>query len=281
MTKLSKVSKKLTKDLFYSSFIWDYSAALAFYIIFAVFPSLLIAFSVASYFSFSPDYLTNPWWLDFLPPTVGSMVFGVAQDILIANGSIGLFSFGFLIAMWSSSTGMSAIMRYLNAMYDCSEERSFIRLRLVSLGIGAILLISLLSSVALIVVGKVILDMVFNFISLQAYTYYALNVVRIILAVFLFFVAFTLVYYLAPTKRLKIADVCPGGVLASVLFLLSSQLYGIYLKWTGGFTTTYGGLGSMIGLLFWLYILSFIILLGGRINNLFNQSSIDSSNLRN
>jgi membrane protein len=82
------------------------------------------------------------------------------------------------------------------------------------------------------------------------------------------FVVFTLLYWIAPSRRLRLKEVMPGALFSTVGWIVTSVLFSVYVNQFSDFTKTYGSLGGVMILLIWLYISSIIILAGGEINAL-------------
>jgi membrane protein len=91
--------------------------------------------------------------------------------------------------------------------------------------------------------------------------------VRWVLLVVLIIVALAVVYRLAPDRdapQFKWTSV--GALVAAVLWVLGSLAFSLYVNNFGSYNKTYGTLAGVVILLLWLYLTSYIILLGAEIN---------------
>ena len=95
----------------------------------------------------------------------------------------------------------------------------------------------------------------------------AAQVVRWLLLVLVLVVALAVVYRLAPDRdapRFKWVSV--GAVVATVLWIVGSLVFSLYVNNFGKYGNTYGALAGVVVLLLWLYLTSYVILLGAEIN---------------
>lgn len=90
--------------------------------------------------------------------------------------------------------------------------------------------------------------------------------------------AFALIYYLAPDVEQKFAFITPGSLVATVLLVLASLGFSFYASNLGNYDKTYGSIGAVIILMFWLYIAGLVILLGSEINALVEHDRPEGKN---
>jgi membrane protein len=90
---------------------------------------------------------------------------------------------------------------------------------------------------------------------------------------------FTVLYRYAPSRRnARWRWLSPGGVLACLLWAAATATFGWYVENLGSYNETFGALGGVIILLLWLWISSFVVLLGGLIDaELEAQTAVDST----
>ena len=168
-----------------------------------------------------------------------------------------------LLALWSASSGTSSVMTAINIAYDEQESRNFVKLRgtALLLTIGAIIFVLL--TLALVAVVPAVL----NALALGTFINVIVQVIRWALLVVLIIVALAVVYRLAPDRdapQFKWTSV--GAVVAAVLWVIASLGFSLYVNNFGSYNKTYGALAGVVVLLLWLYLTSYIILLGAEIN---------------
>jgi membrane protein len=82
-----------------------------------------------------------------------------------------------------------------------------------------------------------------------------------------FFVAIALLYRFGPSRRPPPRPrIKPGAALATVLWLMASEVLSIYVSRIGSFGATYGSLGAVVGVMLWFYISAYAVLLGAELN---------------
>ncbi|MGE5490722.1 MAG: YihY/virulence factor BrkB family protein, partial [Actinomycetota bacterium] len=79
---------------------------------------------------------------------------------------------------------------------------------------------------------------------------------------------FALIYYLGPDVKQEFKFITPGSILAVLLLIAASLVFKFYATHFGNYSATYGSIGAVIILMFWLYIAGLVILLGSEINAL-------------
>jgi membrane protein len=168
-----------------------------------------------------------------------------------------------LLALWSASSGTSSLMTGINIAYDEQESRNFLKLRgtALLLTLGAIIFVLL--TLALVAVVPAIL----NALQLGTFINVIVQIVRWFLLVVLIIIALAVVYRLAPDRdapQFKWTSV--GALVSAVLWVLASLGFSLYVNNFGSYNKTYGALAGVVVLLLWLYLTSYIILLGAEIN---------------
>jgi membrane protein len=83
---------------------------------------------------------------------------------------------------------------------------------------------------------------------------------------FMLLLAFAVIYYWGPNVEQKFRFITPGSVFGTLIFIAASAGFQIYVDNFGNYTATYGGLGTVVVLMLWLYITGLVLLLGSEIN---------------
>lgn len=189
------------------------------------------------------------------------------QIVALTQTSGGALSFGLvlsiLLAVWSASSGTSSLMAAVNVAYDEQETRNFVKLRgtALLLTLGAIIFVLL--TLALVAVVPAVL----NALQLATFINVIVQVVRWFLLVVLIIVALAVVYRLAPDRDApQFTWASVGALVAAVLWVVASLGFSLYVNNFGSYNKTYGALAGVVVLLLWLYLTSYVILLGAEIN---------------
>ncbi len=243
-----------------------YAAQLAYYFLFSLFPFFIFLAALLAYIPI-PDLIGQIMTMlgEFLPASVLDMVSGTVLE-LVTDQKSGLLSFGILLALWAASGAITAITISLNRAYGVREGRPFWKVRLIALGLTVALAALVLVSMALLIFGPELGHWIAAKVGLGSAFDYAWNIARWPITVFLLIFAAALVYYFAPDVEQEWKWVTPGSAFAILSWLLVSFLFGYYVDNFGAYNKTYGSLGAVIGLLTWMYLSGFFLLVGGEIN---------------
>ncbi len=168
-----------------------------------------------------------------------------------------------LLALWSASSGTSSLMTGINIAYDEQESRNFVKLRGTALLLTLGGIIFVLLTLALVAVVPPVLSA----LQLGTFINVIVQVVRWVLLVVLIIVALAVVYRLAPDRDApQFTWTSVGALVAAVLWVVASLGFSLYVNNFGSYNKTYGALAGVVVLLLWLYLTSYIILLGAEIN---------------
>lgn len=247
------------------------AAQLSFYLLLSLFPLLIFLSSVLGYF-FAAGVPWEQWLFHHLAPVMPAPAFEViratTEDMLSARGG-GKLSFGLLVALWTASSGMEAVIKGLNVSFQVTDPRPWWRRRLVALVLTICVAPLAGSALGVTVAGgwgaRFLTEMmglgnVWNLL-LQAFQKFA--------AVTTLLLAITLVYFFGPNLRSRRSRlvILPGALVAVVCWLGASSGLRLYLEHFSSFGKTYGSLGAVIALLMWLYLTGATLLLGAEINS--------------
>jgi membrane protein len=167
------------------------------------------------------------------------------------------------LALWSASAGMAGLVEATNIAYDEDENRNFFVKRGLALLLTAGFLLFLLIAVALVAVFPVVLDQFSGGVVVRV----AAQVVRWVVLVLVAVVALALLYRLAPDRDApQMKWLSLGAVVATVLWVLASIGFSLYVSNFSSYGDTYGSLAGVVVLLLWFWITALVVLLGAEIN---------------
>jgi ABC-type multidrug transport system fused ATPase/permease subunit len=166
-------------------------------------------------------------------------------------------------ALWSASGGTGNLIKAVNIAYDEEESRGAIKLRGIALALtmGAILFVLL--TLGLVALVPIVLDA----LPLGVVGRVLAQVVRWVLLIVVVVVALAVVYRIAPDRDApRFRWVSVGAMVAALLWMIGSVGFSLYVNYFGNYNKTYGALGGVVVLMLWLYLTSYIVLLGAEIN---------------
>jgi membrane protein len=183
------------------------------------------------------------------------------------SGGLVLIVLGFLLALWTATGAMNALMRGLNRVYGREETRSFLRQRLTALTMLVCLLIAFALSFGLLVLGPVIsewLGGVFDLEGVFGWIWWTAEWPILLLGLLFVFAA---VLYLGPNvDHPRWRFLTPGSVVAVAIWLVASGLFAVYVSLFGSYNKAWGSLAAVIILLTWLWLSALALLLGAEVN---------------
>lgn len=263
--------------------IFGHAAELAFYFLFALFPTLLCASAVLGIAARSA-HLIYAQLLDYMalviPTAALGAVVGTFNETASAASS-GKVTIGLVVAVWSASSGMSAIQDTLNVVYKIVDSRRFLWSRLCAIGLTFLMTLIISLGLGALFVAEYASRVIEHRVSdpaLQNAAEIAVQSTGWIVAFFLMVLSFSVIYYWAPDiKARRWHWLTPGGVLGILGWVLASLVLRLYLHYFNTYTLTYGSLGAVIILLMWFYITGLMILLGAEINSEIEAAAAESA----
>jgi membrane protein len=243
------------------------AAGVAFYIFIALFPALIAAVTIYGLVSDPAEVEQQvAEFAGALPADTAQLIEDQLKSIAQNSGtSLGIGLLASLAgALFAASGGMQNLIKAINIAYDETETRNFIKLRLVALAMTLALIAFLVIAVGLVAILPVILDR----LAPGPIATVGVQVARW-LGLFAFVaVCLAILYRYAPDRdQPKFKWVGLGSVVATVLWVVGSAGFSFYVSRFGSYDKTYGALAGVIVLLLWLFLTSFIILLGAEINS--------------
>lgn len=186
------------------------------------------------------------------------------QLVSSSNGALGFgAAAGLLLALWSASRGMSGMMNALNMAYEQPERRSLVKYN----GIAMVLTIGLIAAGIVAIALIAGLPAAAQFMGLGGVYKWLTLVVQWPLLIVLVMAVLAVLYRYAPDRREpQWRWISPGATTATVLWIIASIGFTVYVTNFSTYNKTYGSLGGAVVLLTWLYISAFVVLLGAVIN---------------
>ncbi len=242
------------------------AAQLSYFFFLALFPAILFLLALASFFPLSSiaDDVGRS-----LGPFVSSQVLALIQEQmqrLANNEDGGLLTFGVAAALWSSSAALVSIVGALNRAYDIDEGRPWWQVRLVAIGLTLGAAAFVLVALSLVLAGPALAAWLGRTTGWGAAFEWTWLVLQWPLVFMLVATAIGLVYYFGPDADQDWAWITPGAIAATVLWLLGSLLFKIYVANFTDYEGSYGTVGGVIVVLLWLYVSGIAILIGAELN---------------
>jgi membrane protein len=189
------------------------------------------------------------------------------------RGSVILIVVGAVIALWSATGAMNALMTALNRVYEQEETRSFLRRRLTGLLMVGLGMVAFGLVVGLLVLGPHLSGWVGDATGLESFVSWVWWAAQWPVLIAGLFGVFAVMLYLGPNvAHRKLSFITPGSTLAVLMWLVSSGLFALYAGWFGSYEKTWGALAGVVVLLIWLWLSALAVLLGAELNSEIERS---------
>ncbi len=253
------------------------AAGVAFYGFLSLFPAMIAAVTVWGLVA-EPETVAEQaeWVTQVLPPDAASLVTGQMEAIIgQPQRSMGLgLVVALALALWSASAGVTNLIQALNVAYDEEETRSFVRRKLLALGmtLGAVLFAVV--AIGLIAVVPLLLEHVLPSGGVSV----IVQIGRWVGLVVGLIAALAVLYRWAPDRSApRLSWVSVGAVSGTVVWVLASAGFSLYASNFASYSKTYGALAGVAVLMLWLWITALIVLVGAEINAEAEQQTIRDS----
>ena len=177
-----------------------------------------------------------------------------------------------LLSAWAASGAMMTLMEGFQAAYRLPSGRPFLKQRSVAILLVFIAALPAVGSSALIVFGARFEQWTLVSLGLgpeedlRVSVVLAFGLLRYVVALGATVLVTGLMYYTGPNRPMKFRSVWPGAILATVLWLLATSVFALYVRHIANYNVLYGSIGAVIALLVWMYLLAVISLLGCEYN---------------
>jgi membrane protein len=250
------------------------SAGVAFYAFLAIVPTLIAVVMIYGLVSDAGDVAEQVEAFGEALPTSAEELL-TEQMTTLATASERSLSVGLVIALvfalWTASGGISNLITAVNVAYDEEQKRGFVKSRALALGMTVGAIVFMVVAVALVAAIPVVLDA----LDVPGWVKAAVEVGRWLGLVVAVLIALALLYRWAPDRDApKFRWLSIGAVVATVLWVVGSIGFSVYVDNFGSYGRTYGSLAGVVVLLLWLWLGAFATLLGAEINAEMEQQTI-------
>ena len=257
------------------------AAGVAYYALFSIFPLLLGLTAVMGYFVESQE--TRKELAGFVAqylPGSAELITDNIDIVLRLRGAIGIFSI--IGLLWTASAVFGAVARAVNRAWDVHKDRPVYiekpRQILMASAVGAMFVTSVGAAALLRMAGIASeTDVAGSGLATETVGRLFLQGVSFFLTLTIFLV----VYKYLPNTKTYWQFIWPGAITGAVLFELSKNVFLIYVNSFSNFENVYGSLAPVIALLLWVYVSSFILILGAELSSEYGRlrSNVDRGTL--
>lgn len=242
-----------------------YAASAGYFIVLSLFPLLVLILALLRYTGLQITTLTdllNGFLPEALMPAAKRLIISTYQ-----NTSGAVVSISAITGLWSASRGVYGLLTGLNAIYDTKESRGYVYTRCLSVFYTFLFLLMLLITLVLNVFGTTILQRLsFSNLTLLRFLWSVVDW-RFWLTLLLQTGLFSAMFMAFPNRHNTFQQSLPGALLASMGWLIFSNLYSAYVKHFSGYANIYGSVYGVALSMLWLYFCISIVFYGGALNH--------------
>jgi membrane protein len=204
-----------------------------------------------------------------IPPGTEELV---RSHFTAKNESVWLILSATLLSTFAASGAMMTLMEGFDAAYRLPSGRPFLKQRAVAILLVFIAALPAVGSSVLIVFGARVEQWMLQTMGLgpeqdlRTSVTLAFGLLRYVVALTAIVLVTGLMYHTGPNRPMKFRSVLPGAILATVLWLLATSLFALYVRHIANYNVLYGSIGAVIALVVWMYVLSVISLFGCEYN---------------
>lgn len=243
-----------------------HAANAGYFIVLSLFPALLLVLSSLRYSSIPVERL-----LELLADVLPEALLDTAEELIFStyrSASGAVAGIAAVTALWSASRGIYGLLVGLNAVYGVSEDRSYFFTRGISVVYTFLFQLVLILTLTLHVFGNTIIDFLRGIDHPLVIAVVDMLDLRFFLLVFLQTLLFTLMFMVLPNRKNRFLASLPGGALASVGWMIFSNLYSVYVDHFPRYANIYGSVYAVAISMLWLYFCLSILFYGGALNRL-------------
>jgi membrane protein len=243
------------------------AAETAYYFFFSLFPLLLFLTPLLGLIGNGQELMESMLGRlsSTMPADTLSLVSRVLGEIITSSGNAGIMSVGVLLAGWSGSNIFGALMGALNIAYDVSETRPWWKKQLLRVGTLLIAGGIMLVATYIFLDGERVARWVGSLLGLGDAAVAAWTVVQLAVAAALLVTLGAIVFKLLPNVQQKWSHVFVASAITTLLWIVATVLFRLYVQNFGSYNKTYGTIGGVIVLLTWMYYSMFVLLIGGEL----------------
>jgi membrane protein len=239
------------------------AGSIAFSFFMALFPFILFLLNLIPYLPINTQDFVE-FIQNVLPRDTASFFMPVILDI-IDNPRGGLLSIVFILTIFLMTNGVNAIFSGFEYSYHVTINRSFFKQYFVALLVSIFLALLLLLTIVIIVFSEGFIWNL-NSIELLSNAIFWVEIIRYIIFIILIYFVIAILYFFGIKEGKSISFFSIGAFVTTMLFVLTTYLFGIYITNFSNYNELYGSIGALLILMLYIWINSNLLLLGFELN---------------
>lgn len=265
---------RLLVNNFFEHEVGKNAAALAYYLVFAIFPLLILLSNVLGLLNLNVAAITNALQR-FLPTDIVVLIESYFEHISHTSSTT-LLWFSLIFTIWFPMRAVKGLMDDVRLAYGLDKPEYPIFYILKQLIYTLLLLFVIVFTLLLSTLGKHFIAYIISYLpeNTTFISNYLLNIwqyVRFVPIGFFMFAALGTLYAASLDTRPSSHDMKPGIIAALISWLLVSIAFSFYVENFANYSIIYGTLGAVIVLLMWLYMTAVILIMGAELNSVLSD----------
>lgn len=254
--------------------IFALSAQFSYYIILGALPFVFMLVSLLGYYAeLLFDALKTVE--NIIPSDIYALILRMTGDSVSFFNSTSYLPVSIITIIWSASSGSVGIIKGINKAYECQQKRNYFFMRLKGILFTFCLIFSLQIAFLFIFVGARFIEFFATIKIVPQMMVTTLNLVSYLFPVALLILIFSFTYKFLPYEKIKFTSVFPGAIFSTLGWIIGSLIFSIYTASRSMFyTNIYGNLSGIFIFIIYVYLTSFIFLLGAEINAFISKEGI-------
>ena len=244
-----------------------YAAQAAYFLILSIIPIIIILLTLVQFTPLTREVVMEAV-VHVFPTSIQGFMTSIVNQAYNQSGNI--IPVTVLVAIWSAGKGVMSISNGLNLIYDNTETRNYLYVRIRASLYTVFFIIAIVLSLILSVFGNSISELIYEYAPLLRDITEQVMELRTLLTFGVLTSFWAIVYKYLPNRtnigKTTFRKQMPGALFTACGWMVISFFISVYLDVFTGFSTMYGSLTMLILIMLWLYMCMYVILLGGELN---------------
>jgi membrane protein len=240
------------------------ASAVAFSFFMALFPFALFILNLIPFIpleNFQQDFLQ--FVEEGVPPNTYDAIALIISDIM-NHSHQGLLSSGFILSILLMTNGVNAVLGGFEMSAHITVTRGFFKQYFIALALSLALSLLLIVTVAAIVIAEIMIQK----INIQGYVadVSVIEWSRFCFIILMILITTSILYKFGTKETSKISFISYGAIFTTILIIISSYIFGVYVEKFARYNELYGSIGTLLVLMFYIWINCMVLLLGFELN---------------
>lgn len=247
------------------------ASAISFSFFMAIFPSLLFVLNLIPYVPIENFQEEFQSFLQSFMPHQAAVFFDPIFEDMTNNRRGELLSSVFILSIFLMANGINAIFGGFETSYHVEINRSMVKQYLVATGVALIIAFLLLITVAVLIYFEIYILRHFNLYGYIKDQESGVLIGKSVFLIMIIYLVIAILYYFGTTEGRQNRFFSPGALLTTLLIIITTYLFGVYLENFSNYNEIYGSIAALLILMLYIWINSNILLLGFELNAAINR----------